>query len=552
MIFLKNHKHVFLFLLLFLLIVFPYCFLGFDVTDYGYILYGQQEALKSGINIFRIDVQTPLSQMMGGVLQYYFYSHSLLFAKIFGLLIFVINESVVYFTILLVFEIKNHKEKCLLLFLIVGFSLIALCPSKNGTVLLPSYDTLPILFSVIFISVLIHFVRKKSFQVLSLAYLAFFILFFLKVTMVLFLFFPGLVLLRSISRREPSYRYELIYFLLSVGIASSYILYSISSQPEMDSSYGIQAILLRDYTDLKNIYVMPILLSVMGLIGIYLERKSKAKLFVLLLGICTGLFITSYFKSSNFVASKIINLTRSNFSYSITISLAIAAFLMSAVSSLSYPKRFLLLMAALVPFFLDAGTNTGLAKMGYGIVLVAATIFAVLLEKSPIISKVFFRISFAITVIALVRLYTTFYRDLDQIAHLNVAFSTGKFKNIRTNSPRKNDYEELLNESLNYIHPGDIVLAYDSNPLFYWATDTIAYEGLSWPDMFSSDQIDERISKVCNDNGRPKIILRSIINTRTKSWPEKSEPFSTKESEKIKKMDQLVDQNCKPTRVLVQ
>lgn len=547
----RNKHAVFLFLGLFFAVL-PYCFFGFDITDYGYNLYEQKQSFHAGLRFLLTDLQTPLSNYLGGLFQQLSITGSLVESKLQGLLLYCICTLVVLNIIDALGLTGDNRKKIKTSIVIFCFSLIALNPFKSGSILIPSYDTFPILFCLLLTLILLEFLKTENLIFLLGGYILLFAIILLKISLLLVLALFGIVLAISIFRkRKHVYLQSILLILVGIGFIFYAKYFQTGNSVELSDSYDSYSLFRTYFNDLLKIPLPLVCLIGLIVVGYWMERKPSLKTYFSYVLIALGIILALKYRHFSYQSPDYKFL----YKYKHMFSFSLCFFLMGVSTLLLWKKKpnaniiFVLLAAILLPCFLNFGTNNGLQKMGFGIVLMSAVIYVFIYDQENIFASIFYKVSILIGFIALLNLYTSYYRDSANPFRLNTTFNHSKLKFLHTTSEREKAYDEVLIAAKDFVSPGDPLLAYDYNPMIYWLTDTVAIQNLSWPHLFTLKQITEKASQICiSRENTPRTIIKTLAAPFNKEWPVNHQDLSGPDQDKFNILDENVMENCKPEK----
>ncbi len=130
-------------------------------------------------------------------------------------------------------------------------------------------------------------------------------------------------------------------------------------------------------------------------------------------------------------------------------------------------------------------------------------------------------ICISMTLFFVILCYRFSYRDSQQRYLLRYNIDHPKMQYVFTTRERSEVMTEALNELSKYVLPGDYLLAYNYVPLFYYLTDTRPYVYHSWPEMYSPEQLIDKLKQaIAERKGFPPVI-RAKYPPLNDTWPKK-------------------------------
>ena len=506
------------------LLIYPTIRLGLDVTDTGFHLTNQMLANHLGIEFIKIMPFWWMTDMIGGL--WLRAIDSLWGARLAGVLIY---SSIAMLSVLLVQRVyKPHWIICLAivasgmfsysscminyetipLLLYVLFSLFFLqihyTPERKlyaclcGVLLaiLP-FTRMPMVLTfflpVLTISIAAYYKQAK--RILS-SYLAMYIVSLLTLLSIAFYLWTQGLLFEYLFYKSPSsvhvvdklivlYAKQVLgripFLTLLFGVPL--LLYWMSKR-KLLSLYSFGALLLFTYglsllhtnlllpfrSDEKLYMLLFFILSLLGVVSIYLQRKTISLQEVLLffLGIMMPLL---------FVAGSASGFPRTQIGMWL-LGAIVANLLMRNIPHLSLPKAGPPLYLINSLFLLCLGC--------YGVKIV----------------------------------YFNTPRDASH-AELICRLESARLAGIYTTSPRKESFDALVAEVVKNSHPLDPILAYHAIPLLYYATHTVPVGNHSWLTVLPSEVL-KKIVEGFSENAPPSLIVRSKTHTDRPDWGLKS------------------------------
>ncbi len=542
------------------IIALPYCFFGLDVTDTGFHLYEQQVAVLQKLAYFKHNPLYPLSNIIGGFYQWLCKDCGLLYARVGGVITYILTAILTY----KLFAIYAHSKssKITLAKIIVLYSFIAVSPfSFAGALILIDYYTVPMLLFVATSYCLSRCIKNSSYGWLLLGNLFLLGLIFSRITMITYLVFSlSTIFLFLNSRDQENKNLLATQCSCMVFIILGYVLYyqNLVVSNLLSSAFTVYDLLLIYFQHLQTVLDVVVVLFCLILLGYFLTRyKSKRHIFkitfLFMLSLLLFSMILLIFKLNS--EGYLYNLaTRLDLHFSVIIVLVLSG-LLAALTLFSLKRKkiepsfyLLILMGLGFPFMINFGTDTGLYKMGYGIWFLPPTLLLLLEKKFPYYSRIFYKASVIIGMLSILKLYTGFYRDNDNIFELNHSIDLPKLTNVYTTLARGKSYEDLITNASRYINEGDMVFAFDFNPMFYWVTNTKAPADISWPHLNGINFLKEKLGGICIDPSLlPKIIIISEAATFDKDWPKTKSSFDliTRDKEEREFINGLIRNQCK-------
>lgn len=529
-------------------VVLPYCFFGFDITDHGYILYEGKNAFELGF--FKAFFEEPtvfLSNYLGGILQTVSITGTFVESRVHGLLIYCLAAVLIYSIVRSLDSTGYAKKNSALLILI--YALLAINPFKSGAILVPSYDTLPVLFYAALIFQLFKFYQTDKRRWLIGAYIAFAALTLIKITLILT--FGLFVVLACLSLWEKKSTLRLQIALLIVAGLSSLVfgLWIMNhDSSELRESYGMAQLFKIYWKDFTKSPLEVFTIIVLLAVGTFAEGHRWLRMIFGCALMTLGLMlIQTYSASYPSETYDWLFKYKHMFAYSVTIVMMIGTLVLLIKNrKASGVEKFVLIAAFLFPCLLNFGTNNGLQKMAHGVLLMPPLLYMYGSRYYPRAASVFIRVSLLIGWIAILNMYTSYYRDSANPGKLTATFDHSKLKFTRTTPERKEAFQSLLQETEKYIQKGDVILSYDYNPMLYWVTETKAIEGLSWPHLLTIDQVKRKTNDMCSSSeNTPKIAVRTVASPFNKEWPVQSVNLKSDDQAVTDELYRTMVQLCK-------
>lgn len=117
--------------------------------------------------------------------------------------------------------------------------------------------------------------------------------------------------------------------------------------------------------------------------------------------------------------------------------------------------------------------------------------------------------------------YRFSYRDSDRRYQLRYSVDHPKMKYFYTTEQRARAITEALGELSKYCMPGDYLLAYNYIPLIHYLTGTRPYAYHSWPDMYTPEQLLEKLKQAIVERNVFPPVIRAKYPPLNDSWPQK-------------------------------
>ncbi len=109
------------------------------------------------------------------------------------------------------------------------------------------------------------------------------------------------------------------------------------------------------------------------------------------------------------------------------------------------------------------------------------------------------------------------YRDIPHWEKLNTEFNVESLEGVKSSQQRVKSFGEFLKESQKYVQPGDVTLAYNSVPLFYYLTGTKSYLENPWPTIQGVKAMAFYFRQKKGEK-LPRFLFRAITNTQSYYW----------------------------------
>ena len=120
----------------------------------------------------------------------------------------------------------------------------------------------------------------------------------------------------------------------------------------------------------------------------------------------------------------------------------------------------------------------------------------------------------------LILCYRFTHKDSDRRYLLRYSVDHPKLKYVLTTRNRAEVIDEALKELSKYVIPGDYLLAYNYIPLVYYLTDTRPYAYHSWPELYSSEQLIEKLKQAISERPGLPTVIRAKYPPINDSWPQ--------------------------------
>lgn len=193
----------------------------------------------------------------------------------------------------------------------------------------------------------------------------------------------------------------------------------------------------------------------------------------------------------------------------------------------------LLVVGTSLPVFMIAGTNTGVILSYQALWLVLPTVFIVLPSALESFSQAVFRfkisrsVAFPYVMAAMCALalcgggfrLINSYRDSRNRLELVHKIDHSQLKCIFTSESRAKSLSECLRELHRRVDEGDVILAYNYIPMFYYLTKTAPALRNPWPVLpLSENTLRKRINDLEREQSFPAVVVRAKTNPRYRSW----------------------------------
>lgn len=497
--------------------------------------------------------------------------------RIGGVLAYIISGCLIFSALKNTFASNKEQYKYLPLVIVIA-TLFACNSLPTGALIIPDYYTIPLLLSSVFLNLYsnaLHGVHdEKTVGLLSIAIgLTMLGLFFSRITMLFLCLAPiayKFVLWFFCDVNQTNEKNNLTlrisYLVLTIGILFVLLALYYNSLIDMywnyraaDDSHGLWS-LIKIYKK-QILRVLPIVIFLYLLIFLYfVNRAGENILFafigtIALLSTLSALDMVSY----SFYFKKYSPIYIFPFML-----LFLSLLLISTCLYLNYRKNplvwhqkkakygFFLVLSCLIPFSLGAGTNTGVFKFAYGMVLPAGFLYvlAVDLVNGSIVTKSKFNILFTALVLILgmigcYRLYSVLYRDHIEIFSNNVSIlKSSGLKGVVTSHRKQASIDNLINYLTKNISETDFVIAYGNMPMIYYLSGIIPYKNESWLDEVARSLLENKVFPEICKNKNTWVILKSKANTMNSDW---DVPRVTTNSYKY--IDEYIMGNCMTNKV---
>ena len=109
------------------------------------------------------------------------------------------------------------------------------------------------------------------------------------------------------------------------------------------------------------------------------------------------------------------------------------------------------------------------------------------------------------------------YRDIPSWTQLDTEFQMLNLAGVKSSQQRVKSFGGFLKEAQKYVKPGEITLAYNSIPMFYYLTDTKSYLENPWPTIQGVKAMAFYFRQKKGEK-LPRFLFRGITNTQSLYW----------------------------------
>lgn len=522
---------------------FVFIFQGLDVTDFGYHLTNQVNAVTFPLEYDSINPLIYFSNFVGGIWLSLINKPSIMWARLGGVLLTSLNSVIVYSILSTYFDRKKVFAVVLIstLFITMYFSLIYI-----------HYFTLPAILININLWILNKTINtSKSTNKHNLyCFLLGFVLVPLilsRITLLMILIIPVFIIFCYYFTNSLGKLNRINISLIVVGFLISSMLFLLFYW-----KVGIlQFLLMRTHEIIvgffgNNISQVGHTHTMSSLVSTYLsDLMQMAKLTILFTAIVyilsffkdkfnhylvNGFIILSTFAGLGWLMLSLISIECVAFAFlrasaGIVIVLSLPHLLKWNKSD--YRVSIFLIVGLLVMIITPIGSDNGLLKTQFGIWLSLPLSILVTYELQDKINNKRLKSMYSLLSVLLLSVliisvffqFTNVYRDDQNRLDLNTRFTDPTLSGIYSTPERVKVVDELLLEIRRYSDIGDTVLIVNDVPMFYYLTETNPALGNSWIFLLPLDKIKHKQQRVEVEGELPIIFVYSKINTENRRWP---------------------------------
>ncbi len=575
-------------------ILIPLVFLSLDMHDPGFLLSNQLIANKIGVNYYRLHGTVFLSDLIGGRWLLLTSSLGLVGAKLGGVIIYATCASLK----MKIFQSYVQNRIFLLKAVVCALLIATFSLHRMSLTLHPNYYTIPMLFALVYISILMHFIKSPKISTCVFLGSLLTVLYFCRFTMIVLWVTP----LISIWVIEKDKR-KLVLIIYGVAILSLVLSLAILNSGFQELLYGVNDVVAQGTVGHQgswivfHTYLAQVVkaLSIVGYVCLVVSPFFLLKSKVLRNRIIgwIGFFSFAFIGLAPFFPSKIsvlpwftVKPLQSFFYDDVrmpwfqetimklqdrnTIGLTMTLILILATSyivfnlfklhqrknfSIKIQKELLFLTLVAILLILSfLGSTSGLDRACFGTWLLIGLCAVVSCEKWQMtyLSKWFMLTN----TICLLFLYSCFHMDyLYSFSKLSIG-KEGVLKGTITRKEKHKALAELLPVIGERVEKGDYIFGYHSMPMIYYLTDTvpITLTDYCFVTMKSKDQLEERLNENFSKRA-PKIIVKSKFNPFRPKWDymsgnyKKDPIYADFVSEKVDLIERKLEEFYKPTKI---
>lgn len=567
------------------IILLPISFFGFDVTDQGFHLTNQMLAYSLGFHYIIANSMSLcwLSDLLAGMWLHLTFPLGLWGARLGGVLVFSISGSVAVYTISQV-----YKPSWLMVFGILASLFYLINPDlTNIGVPILDYYSVPTLFGLIFGLFFIKTILKPrsiGYPVLTAIFML--LLCLSKITAISVVVVPIFtVLVACWFRIEDCKLYlrsiSILYFLFFIGLVVYFLVLwewgwvftYLKTLFFHDSSHSFGAIIQKNWDVFYQ--QLPFILAVFLIpifTWLFLQKRSKKLAIYVSSFFFVGIFICIFFLrflfvyywlvAHHFSVATVLNLRILQIYYFVFFVFLILLIQACMAFVFLYIKRkemvefsnvALLCIAISFAFVIGMGSNSGPAILFIGFWYLGILV-PVLINQCrkfiPHITVFNILFLFCIGAVGITGFFTShFFRDAI-LWKLNTPLSTTRVKNIYTTSGRAKSFDALVSEVQKNIQPDDFIFAYGDVPMVYFATQARPLYNNPWIIETVPYGLISHLSKTLCIVNHPRLIVRSLADTKNASWGGNRLPtVRGNRLERKLQIDKVVRQNCNPKLV---
>lgn len=521
-------------------------FQGIDVTDLGLHLTNQVSSVRIPIDINFVWTPIFLTDYVGGMWLSLAETPSVIWARLGGVLIFSLNTAIIFSILVSYFD----RKKVFAVVLITSLFIII-----RDDICIIDYFTFPALLMNIELWIFNKLLRSaactKRYHIYSFL-LGFMVIPIIlsRVTLILVLLIPVVVLFYYLLRKGNLSDYKRISLLAAAGLSCSILFFVLFYRHiGLLANYGSSILAIfgdsaRGADRWHSLWPL-IKFYISDSIGIaFYTTCLLGGIYVIVavgrrLGdkIADGLiFLATLATIGAIVLVFQLGLSIDYFAFiAIKVAFGVVIFLSGiflAINRGQDRNLALLLLAGITTMIITPiGSNTGLIKSVYGmwLILPLSILCAYKLRDSEktdgilSILPLMNCLMVATLIISLVFQFTNIEADNPNRLDLNTEFSNHSLRGIYSTKERVKVLDELLFQLQKHTSKGDALLAVTSMPLIHYLTETRPALGYAWPGICTFDQIKERQRLLEATNNLPKLFAFQKVSTIDRNWPSAAE-----------------------------
>lgn len=493
-----NTKNPYFSFLVYVLCLIPIPFLGFDFTDLGWHISAQTQAISQGFSHLIYNPYWGGSDILGSFWIQLVGNH--LWAIRFSA-IFIFASS--YW--LIQKELPKEEDRHVLL----PLALISSAPMTVGMVFMAEYYTLPTLFLTFWSLCWLRLTQnQKSNLTLSVFFFLTVVLTFLRLPLVILFFTPILVIFEK-EKRPLLFKWIILFILTLVVAYYSGIIELISNgirttketHEAFNSFEKFVRIFKRDLIA-HLIFGLEVTFLSYAIARIFKISFQKTIITMMIILFAIGSLHPLGFSEN---IPLINGIAKSGYKRS-TICMQMIMFVFCC-TKLFHNKKMIpaFLPIIILPWILIAGTNTGLLKINYLILLsflIFSKFFTVRLSKP--IWVLFFIAAFA-------RNYSYFYRDGSILTFKAEPIKKGKLELIFTSEKTQNKLNELNQFLTQNKLQGQMIITYPELASIYYLNDSKMYLDYPWTHLLKKNWLFDSVTKDCKAGRLKGAIIQNSV-----------------------------------------
>ena len=121
--------------------------------------------------------------------------------------------------------------------------------------------------------------------------------------------------------------------------------------------------------------------------------------------------------------------------------------------------------------------------------------------------------------VGLISGYQYTYRDVPNRLSMTEPLKNAKLQFVYTTAARANVTNQLLDVLPTFVHPNDVLMAYEETSLLYYLTDSRPYLNTSWPMLYDPNRFQSALKQAEQSHHRLPVVVRATGATADFYWP---------------------------------